>query len=291
MDALIAKARVHFHERLFETNTLTLTKTGVVSNADTSSRGSKAISKRIVDILVEEQHHEINTVEKISGQTLGKQFEMLTMEFLQETFPKLQNLYPGHWSILQLGNNNKLKTSDFEQYEHLAYLSVLTAENSQLAAALGNDYLVAPDVVVYRDLYEDTEINALQCIVDDDVCKMADIRKSNGGKPLLHASVSAKYTMRSDRAQNSRTEALNLIRNRKGHLPHIVVVTAEPMPNRLASLALGTGDIDCVYHFALYELIRAVKEVGSEDAIEILDTLVQGKRLKDISDLPLDLAV
>ena len=63
------------------------------------------------------------------------------------------------------------------------------------------------------------------------------------------------------------------------------------MPNRLASLALGTGDIDCVHHFALYELIRAVKEVGSEDAIELLDTLVSGKRLKDISDLPLDLAV
>ena len=54
---------------------------------------------------------------------------------------------------------------------------------------------------------------------------------------------------------------------------------------------LGTGDIDCVYHFALYELLRAVKEVGSEDAIELLDTLVSGKRLKDISDLPLDLAV
>ena len=121
--------------------------------------------------------------------------------------------------------------------------------------------------------------------------QIKDIRKSNGGKPLLHASVSAKFTMRSDRAQNSRTEALNLIRNRKGHLPHIVVVTAEPMPNRLASLALGTGDIDCVYHFALYELIRAVAEEGSEDGIETLETLVQGKRLKDISDLPLDLAV
>ena len=241
--------------------------------------------------MVEEQQHKINMVEKISGQTLGKQFEMLTMEFLQATFPNLQNLYPGKWSILQLGNNNKLKTSDFEQYEHLAYLNALTAENAQLAAALGNDYLVAPDVVVYRELFEDDEINQNQCIVDNDVSKMADIRKVNGGKPLLHASVSAKYTMRSDRAQNSRTEALNLIRNRKGHLPHIVVVTAEPMPNRLASLALGTGDIDCVYHFALYELIRAVKEVGSEDAIELLDTLVSGKRLKDISDLPLDLAV
>lgn len=238
-----------------------------------------------------EHHHTVNTVDKISGQTLGKQFELLTMEFLQETFPHLQNLRPGQWSILQLGNNNRLKTSDFEQYEHLAYLSTLTAENAQLAAALGNDYLVAPDVVIYRNLYEDVEINAEQYIVDDKISRMADIRKTNGGKPLLHASVSAKYTMRSDRAQNSRTEALNLIRNRKGHLPHIVVVTAEPMPNRLASLALGTGDIDCVYHFALYELVRAVKEVGSEDAAETLETLVQGKRLKDISDLPLDLAV
>ena len=291
MDALIAKARFQFHKRLFETNTLTLTSAGVASNADTSSRGSKAIARRIVDILVDEQAHTISTVDKISGQTLGKQFKFLTMEFLQATFPQLQNLRPGNWTILQLGNNNKLKTSDFAQYEHLAYLNALTQQNSQLAAALGNDYLVAPDVVVYRDLYEDRVINAEQLIVDDTVCRMTDIRKANGGKPILHASVSAKYTMRSDRAQNSRTEALNLIRNRKGHLPHIVVVTAEPMPNRLASLALGTGDIDCVYHFALYELLRAVKEVGSEDAVEILDTLVQGKRLKDISDLPLDLSV
>ncbi len=291
MDALIAKARFHFHEQLFKTNTLTLTSAGVASNADTSSRGSKAISKKIVDLLVDEHHHTVNTVDKISGQTLGKQFEMVTMNFLRETFPQLQNLRPGRWTILQLGNNNKLKTSDFAQYEHLAYLNALTAQNAQLAAALGNDYLVAPDVVIYRDLYEDNEINANQCIVNEQIGKMADIRKSNGGKPLLHASVSAKYTMRSDRAQNSRTEALNLIRNRKGHLPHIVVVTAEPMPNRLASLALGTGDIDCVYHFALYELLRAVQEVGSEDAVETLETLVQGKRLKDISDLPLDLAV
>lgn len=291
MDALIARARFHFHEQLFRSNTLTLNPAGVASNADTSSPGSKAISRKIVDILVEEQKHTVSTGGKISGQTLGKQFEMLTMEFLRETFPKLQGLRPGRWTILQLGNNNKLKTSDFAQYEHLAYLNALTTQNSQLAAALGNDYLVAPDVVVYRDLYEDDEINAAQCIVNDGISKMADIRKANSGKPILHASVSAKYTMRSDRAQNSRTEALNLIRNRKGHLPHIVVVTAEPMPNRLASLALGTGDIDCVYHFALYELIRAVKEVGSEDAVETLDTLVQGKRLKDISDLPLDLSV
>lgn len=291
MEALIEKARFDFHKRLFETNTLNLNSKGVVSNADTSSNSSKKIARKVIDILVEEQKHKINVSEKINGQTLGKQFEILTMEFLSNTFPQLQNLRPGAWHILQLGNNNRLKTSDFEQYEHLAYLSELTAENARLAAALGNDYLVAPDVVVYKDLLEDEFINIKQEIVSNNVCKMTDVRKSNGGKPVLHASVSAKFTMRSDRAQNSRTEALNLIRNRKGHLPHIVVVTAEPLPSRLASLALGTGDIDCMYHFALYELIRAVKEVGSEDANDLLDTLVKGKRLKDISDLPLDLAV
>ena len=100
MDALIAKARFQFHKRLFETNTLTLTSAGVASNADTSSRGSKAIARRIVDILVDEQAHTISTVDKISGQTLGKQFEFLTMEFLQATFPQLQNLRPGNWTIL-----------------------------------------------------------------------------------------------------------------------------------------------------------------------------------------------
>ena len=92
MDALIAKARAHFHERLFETNTLTLTRVGVASNADTSSRGSKAIAGKIVELLVDEHHHTVNADDKISGQTLGKQFELLTMEFLQETFPYLQSL-------------------------------------------------------------------------------------------------------------------------------------------------------------------------------------------------------
>ena len=121
MNALITNARFHFHKRLFETNTLTLTKTNIASNADTSSKGSKAIAGKIIDILVDEHHHRVNKADKISGQTLGKQFELLTMEFLQETFPHLQNLRPGQWSILQLGNNNSLKTSDFEQYEHLAF--------------------------------------------------------------------------------------------------------------------------------------------------------------------------
>lgn len=81
------------------------------------------------------------------------------------------------------------------------------------------------------------------------------------------------------------------MRNRKGRLPHVVVTTAEPLPSRLASIALGTGDIDCVYHFALYELQATVADLGYADAAEMLAIMVDGRRLKDISDLPLDLAV
>lgn len=88
-----------------------------------------------------------------------------------------------------------------------------------------------------------------------------------------------------------RSEALNLVRNRKGRLPHVVVVTAEPKPSRLAPIALGTGDIDCVYHFALYELQETLKTLNMVDAADMLQIMVDGKRLKDISDLPLDLAI
>lgn len=285
MQALIAEARRRYHAGLLSNGVLTIDTKGIPSNADRSSNLSIAIAQGIARRMM------ANVQEKALGQTAGAKFEQLNMEFIEETFPHLQNLRPGKWHIAKLGNRNSIKTSSFAQYEHLDYLSQLTKDDARLAASMGNDYMVAPDVVVYRETEPDEVINEGEVVVDDTVCNLSDIRKSYGGLPILHASISAKWTMRSDRAQNSRTEALGLIRNRKGHLPHIVVVTGEPMPARIASLALGTGDIDCVYHFALNELVESVKEVGAEDSIEMLNILISGKRLKDISDLPLDLSV
>ena len=285
MDALIAEARKKYHNAMLSNGILTVDKKGIPSNADSSSRLSIAIAKGIANRLMAETH------DKAVGQTSGSKFEQINMEFLAETFPKLQNIRPGKWHIAKLGNRISVKTGSFAQYEHLDYLMKLVAYDKALATSLGNDYMVAPDVVIYRELLTDNEINSSQIIVDESISTMTDLRRKNGGKPILHASISAKWTMRSDRAQNSRTEALGLIRNRKGHLPHIMVVTGEPLPSRIASLALGTGDIDCMYHFALYELIDAVKNTGAEDSIEMLDSLISGKRLKDISDLPLDLCV
>jgi hypothetical protein len=126
---------------------------------------------------------------------------------------------------------------------------------------------------------------------DDKVVRRSPLRLGNvaDSPPILLASISMKWTMRSDRAQNTRTEALNLLRNRKGGTPQIVVVTIEPMPSRIASIAMGTGDIDCTYHAALDELIESVRSCGRTDQLEVLQTLIEGRRLRDISDLPLDL--
>ena len=290
MKAFISEARKKYHLKLLENGVLTIDAKGIPSNADSASGTSIAIAQGIFSRLMPNRMV-TKTHKKSDGQTAGAKFEQINMELLLETFPKLQNLRPGDWQIKKFVNKNAIKTSNFSQYEHLEYLNRLTAADAKLAASMGNDYIVTPDVVIYRNPVSDEEINTPVFMVDDSVSLMAAIRKSKGGLPILHASISAKWTMRSDRAQNSRTEALGLIRNRKGHLPHIVVVTGEPMPGRLASLALGTGDIDCMYHFALYELVEAVKETKAEDSIEMLNVLIKGKRIKDISDLPLDLSV
>ena len=295
--ALLARARQTFHARLIERGVLGYTvKKGeaVASNADVSQTVSKAIGYGIMQRVLDESQQEPRI--PLSGQALGAQFEFAVCDFISDTFPHLGHLRPGEWIIRRLGNKNAVTEKSFAQYEHLAELGQAVEQNPVLQAALGNDYVVAPDVIVARLSETDAMINAPFAVVDDTIAVLSDLRQRPTGEPqrapILHASISAKWTMRSDRAQNSRTEALNLIRNRKGQAPHIAVVTGEPAPSRLASLALGTGDIDCMYHAFLPELIETVDElIGREDLAELVHTLVDGKRLKDIADLPLDLAI
>ena len=279
------EARKAFHAELL-TSTLTINSAGVVSNADGNNRASVLIAKGIADLLKAETQGE-----RIAGQTSGNQFEGACARFVRTTFLKLGHLRPGIWDVHQVSGRNRLKIASYEQYAHLVALNNAARRDPELAAALGSDYTITPDVVVVRDTVDDSLINAHACLVDPSTATLSSLRRANQGKPLLHASISCKWTIRSDRAQNARSEALNLVRNRKGHLPHVVVVTAEPTPSRLASIALGTGDIDCVYHFALYELQQTLERLNMHDASDMLAVMVNGRRLKDISDLPLDLAV
>jgi hypothetical protein len=253
------------------------------SNADGDSATSVGIAQAIFDQIQSKS----KLGGRLAGQISGNKFEQITRSFIEETFISLKDIRPGKWDV----NPEKRAIFRFEQYRHLAELAQVAENNPEIAVLLGSDYVIAPDIIVVREPVPDEVINAKQFLVDDTVALRSSIRQRNNMLPLLHASISCKWTLRSDRAQNARSEALNLIRNRKGRVPHIVVVTGEPLPSRLASLALGTGDIDCIYHFALPELIAGVDKLGLEDSTHLVKIMVDGKRLKDISDLPLDLAV
>lgn len=284
MTPLFLQERRLFHQNLLN-SILTTNSKGVVSNADGNNGRSCRIAKGIAELLQAQ-----TVTERLAGQTSGNEFESVCSRFVQTAFQKLQHLRPGDWQVKQVGSRNRLEIANYQQYAHLTALAEAAKGNPELAAALGSDYTITPDIIVVRNLVGDEDINRLEVLVDGSISTLADLRK-NSGKPLLHASISCKWTIRSDRAQNARSEGLNLVRNRKGRLPHVMVVTAEPTPSRIVSIALGTGEIDCVYHFALYELEKTLENLGYEDALDLLKIMVDGKRLKDISDLPLDLAV
>lgn len=280
----ISILRKQYHAELLKE--ILTTKDGIPSNADKSSRVSIAIANEIGRYL------NSSAGEKVAGQTAGNEFESINARFIELAFSELKHLRPGDWEVKKVGGRNRTAIADYEQYAHLIALESAAKKDPELAAALGNDYTISPDIVISRAPVSDQEINVEgRFIVDHGIAQRTSLRAVNGGKRILHASISSKWTIRSDRSQNSRSEALNLIRNRKGHLPHMVVVAGEPLPSRLASIALGTGDIDCVYHFALYELVQAVERVGNDDNKEMLKIMIDGKRLKDISDLPFDLAI
>ncbi len=278
-----AEARKSFHAALFE-SVLVTDKNNVPSFADKHSKYSVEIARGIVFRL-----GKVTKGARLAGQMSGNRFEKICEEYVRQTFLKLEHLRPGNWEIGRLGSHFAITT--FDQYEHLAHLSKAAKEDVELAAALGIDYLIKPDVVIVRYPEDDSHINSPKAIVGKSEAKLTSLRKANGPKPTLHASISCKWTLRSDRAQNARAEALNLVRNRKGRLPHVVAIVGEPTPHRIASLALGTGDIDCVYHFALPELVDTVNDLKYEDAAGMLHTLIRGKRLRDISDLPFDLVI
>lgn len=190
------------------------------------------------------------------GQTAGTALEAAVHDHLEAELPR-------HFHGRVISVSRKTIVSDFEQYEHLAALRALidSDRSGTLRAAIGTDYQIRPDVTVGLS------------------------SQGAQSRPFLHAAVPCKWTLRSDRAQNVRHEAVVLIRHRRGRLPHITPVTAEPMPTRLASLARGTAEVDALYHVALDELRAAVDASGQSEQVEVLNELVGHNRLKDLSEL------
>jgi NgoMIV restriction enzyme len=144
----------------------------------------------------------------------------------------------------------------FDQYAHLSQVDELVRANPELRITIGTDYLIKPDVTV----------------------ALGNLSTASG-LPPLHAAISCKWTIRSDRVQNIRHECLQMIRHRRGRQPHLVTVTAEPLPSRLASIARGTGEVDAVYHVAYDAMDASVARNANADQQDAWREVVGQRRL------------
>jgi hypothetical protein len=220
---------------------------GIPNTADSNSAQSRGIAEQILHLL------------EIPGDAEGpvdpgSSLEEAVKDYLAVEMPLLEPNRP--WQVLR-----RQRVIEFSQYEHLSRLqAIIEADTSgTLGTEIGRDYVIAPDVTV--------------------------------GFPgplgmLLHAAISCKWTIRSDRVQNIRHEAVILTRHRRGRQPHIVTVTAEPLPSRLAAIARGTGEVDGVYHVAFDELVGAVSAVGTPGQQAVLEELINQHRLAALDMLP-----
>jgi hypothetical protein len=284
----LTEARQLFHADLLASKVLHIRSNGNANVADGGNLTSRALGLAVVKALKGE-----TWAEKVAPQTGGQKFEKAVEDFVIRGL-ELVDTFGGRG----FKTSRRHRITDYHQYRRVDPHKVSPDKVEALRQAYGGDYMVKPDVLVERRALTDEELNSAGLIVDDTSGIMAAIRAAKA--PILHASISCKQTIRSDRSQNSRLEALNLLRMRTGRAPHIVVVTAEPLPTRIASVAVGTGDFDCTYHIALPELCIGMDQYVDDAPTKQskaprlaqraeLNRMIQNGRLKDIADLPLDL--
>jgi NgoMIV restriction enzyme len=201
----------------------------VPNTADGDNAASVALAAAILDELGVRRGVASGVLNPQSGRPL----ELAVIATLQQDLPRLD---PSREWMIDTASH---PITDFVQYDHLKKVDQLVKDNAELRTTLGTDYIIRPDVVVGLPARHDEE------------------------PPFLHAAISCKWTIRSDRVQNIRHENNQMIRHRRERLPHLITVTAEPLPSRLAAIARGTGEVDAVYHIAFDALDRSVTNLAA----------------------------
>lgn len=110
--------------------------------------------------------------------------------------------------------------------------------------------------------------------------------------PELEIGLSLKWSLRTDRAQDCRSQGAKLSALRRGRMPHFAAVTMEPRPYMLNLLGGGSGDVDCVYHLHLPALQAAIEDVyggrsdkTSKRIVAGFNRLVEQRRVRDYDEL------
>lgn len=198
--------------------------------------------------------------------------------------------------------------ADFAQYRHLAVLPAFSRKYRPVSKSFDELLGIAADIPsspattrlrrvlrnnATRYAMQDELTNQMLREMPEEAMLRVDLTVSSPATvpdPHMYVGVSAKWSLRTDRAQDCISQGARLAAQRRGAMPHFAVLTMEPRPAMLRILADGSGAIDCVYHLDLPALIRAIDVVasrkrGSWRPKQTFDRLLQQGRIRDYDDL------
>ncbi|MEV0673610.1 NgoMIV family type II restriction endonuclease [Mycobacterium sp. NPDC050441] len=203
------------------------------------------------------------------------------------------------------------KLNSFDQFRHVAVIRDLKPENSpavtrsvkRLKQFVERRTQSPPkDAKRRAELFESLE-NALASEVEnrrriieeigEEALLGLDVTASRariGALPHLEMGLSLKWSLRTDRAQDCRSQGAKMAALRRGPMPHFAAVTMEPRPYMLRILGGGSGEVDCVYHLDLPALTAAIETTTRgnprrRETAEIFRKLVDQRRVRDYDEL------
>lgn len=269
---------------------------GKPNTSDASDKLSVEVGEALFDIL------------KVSRIRSGEKDEPTGGQLATAVAADLLERFPSGVGGIEVRPEGKL--FDFEQYRHVGVIRNVKAGRSKefarawkrltthvrgRAAPPDVDRVEAMILAVERAANEsDARLRRLLDELGEESLLGLDLTVSRSGLegrlPTLEAGLSLKWSLRTDRAQDCRSQGAKMSALRRGRMPHFGVVTMEPRPYMLNLLGGGSGDVDCVYHLDLPALTEAVETVYSRGIKRIqgrdqFRRLVDQRRIRDYDEL------
>lgn len=201
--------------------------------------------------------------------------------------------------------------NEFVQFQHVGMIRNLKpAPSRAVIQAIGrlrrfvDNRIQTParDVVKRIELFDELDRalaseaeergRVIEALGEESLLKLdvAGSRRRGDGSPHLELGLSLKWSLRTDRAQDCRSQGAKMAALRRGRMPHFAAVTMEPRPYMLRILGGGSGEVDCVYHLNLPALTEAVRVTTEgrprrRETAETLRKLVEQRRVRDYDEL------
>jgi len=279
---MIAKCRAAFHKRLADTDVVTIDEEGLASIAERSRRTSRIAAHTIADSL------NAHVGPKAPDEDVNSHFELAVGQFLSDVAPWSRGPQSASWRVEETRTHRDASLHEANEADESHPVSI--GSKDWVYAILDTRSFPGSELLITCSFDERDSVGSNSTDTDLRPEGRSISRDINPSSRSVYAMVSCQLTACRDRSHAARRQAVSLARADKER-PHILLVTAEPSPSRITSLALGVGHPDVVYHIALPQLVRGVQASDSDEGLLMLDSLMTKGILRDISDLPVDLSL